>query len=272
LIRPTPEQLALLRPTERFWFATVDFCLRYLTGPLILWNRLNMMNVAKLMNGRRWQIHGREHIDEFTKTDRLIIASNHRSFFDFYVVGTILYIHTPLPKRFLFPVRSSFFYDSIFGGLVNGWMSGFLMFPPILREAPRRAFNQYSLDRISAELKGGGQVIGMHPEGKRGKGPTPYTLLKAQPGIGAILLSSPKTRVLPVFITGLSNSMKTEFSRTWASRDSFPIDVVFGAPLEFDDLREAGDKPRNHLAATQRTMAAIQALGQFHRVHIAGEE
>lgn len=272
MIRPTSAQLSLLRPIERFWYTIVDFCLRYLMGPLLLWNRLNMENMAKLMNGRRWRIHGAEHLEEFTKTDSLIIAANHRSFFDFYVVGTVLYIHTKLTKRILFPVRSTFFYDSIIGGLLNGWMSGFLMFPPILKDPRRRAFNQYALDRISAELQREGGVVGIHPEGKRGKGPTPYTLLRAQPGIGTIAISSPNTRVLPVFVTGLSNSMKEEFRRTWFRKGSFPIDVVFGAPIEFDDIRAAGNQMRNHMAATHRVMDAIQALGQFHRIHIAGEE
>ncbi len=270
--RPTPEQLALLRPLERFWFTVIDWLLRYFMAPLILWNRINMVHFAKLMNGPRWRTHGLEHLEALTDQDRLVIASNHRSFFDFYVIGPILYTQTRLSKRILFPVRSPFFYDSWIGGLVNGWMSGFFMFPPILRDPKRRAFNTYALQRISDELKHPGQLIGMHPEGTRGKGPDPYSFLRAQPGVGAIVLSSADTRILPVFVIGLSNSMKTEFGRTWFSKEDHPIDVLFGPVIDVEELRVQGNRLSLQIEVAHRTMTAIGELAEQHRASTLGEE
>jgi 1-acyl-sn-glycerol-3-phosphate acyltransferase len=250
---------------ERFWFSIADFCLRHLKGPLILWNRLNMVHFAKLMNGPRWVLHGAEHLEPLTDQDRLIVVSNHRSFFDFYVIGTLLYTRTRLSKHILFPVRSPFFYDSWIGGIINFMMAGFFMFPPIMRSKERRGFNTYALDRMVAELERPGQLLGIHPEGSRGKGADPHTMLKTQPGVGRILLAAPDVRVLPVFITGLSNNMATEFKRTWLSAEPHPIHVHFGAPIDFDDLRAEGQRLTIAMRASQRAMAGVAEQSDIHR-------
>ncbi len=265
MIRPTTEQLSLLHPLERFWYHVADFGLRRLKGLLILWNRLNMVHFAKLMNGRRWQIHGQEHLDGLTNQDRLVVVANHRSFFDFYVIGTVLYTQTQLSKHILFPVRSEFFYDSWLGGLINFWMAGFFMFPPILRDKSRRDFNTYALERMAAELERPGQLIGVHPEGTRGKSDDPYTFLQTQPGVGRIVLAAPGARVLPVFVLGISNSMKTEFGRTWFEHIEHPIHVHFGAPIEFDDLRAKGRRMSVAMAAAHRAMDGVKVLAEHHR-------
>jgi 1-acyl-sn-glycerol-3-phosphate acyltransferase len=268
MIQPTAEQLAQLRPMERFWFRIADFCLRRLMWLLILWNRLNMVNFAKVMNSRRWVVHGAEHLERLTNQDKLIVVANHRSFFDFYVAGTILFTQKHLSYRILFPVRSPFFYDFWAGGLINLWMAGFFMFPPIMRSKERRDFNKYALDRMVAELERPGQMIGIHPEGTRNKGDDPYTFLKTQPGLGQIVLAAPDTRVLPVFITGLSNNMMTEFKRTWFSRGKHPIDVHYGAPIEFDDLRAKGQRMTVAMQAAHRAMDGVKELAEDHRAMV----
>jgi 1-acyl-sn-glycerol-3-phosphate acyltransferase len=272
VISPTPEQLALLSPRERFWFRVADLSLRYLRGPLVLWNCVFMVHFAKLMNGSRWRVHGMEHVSVLTNRERIVMVSNHRSFFDFYVSGTFLFTRKSFSKRMLFPVRSEFFYDSWFGGFVNLLMSGFYMFPPVLRGPKRRNFNRYALDRMVAELEVPGQLIGIHPEGTRGKGDDPYTFLRTQPGAGQILLAAKGIHVLPVFVYGLSNSMKTEFYRTWFTREPHPIDIVYGPLIDFDDLRAKGNRLTLQLEASQRAMDAVSKLAHYHRTAIAGEE
>jgi len=265
VIRPSAHQLSLLKPMEKFWFRVVDFFLRNFKGPLILWNRLNMVHFAKTMNGRRWVIHGEENLAPLTDQDRLIIVSNHRSFFDFYVIGPVLYTRTRLSKHILFPVRAPFFYDRWVGGLVNLWMAGFFMFPPIMRSKERRDFNNYALQRMIAELERPGQLLGIHPEGTRNKGDDPYEFLPTQPGVGQVLLGAPDVRALPVFIIGLSNSMKTELKRTWWSKEDHPIHIYFGAPIEFDDLRKEGKRMSVSLRASHRAMDGVKALASKHR-------
>ncbi len=232
-----------------------------------------MVHFSWLMTGPRVRRWGMKHLNELGPTDCIIFVSNHRSFFDFYVIGPVLYNHTKLSKRILFPVRSKFFYDSAMGGIVNGLMSGFFMFPPIMRGKDKHAFNTYALDRMIAELERPGMLLGIHPEGTRCKSANPYEFLRPQPGVGAILSKSPHTRVVPVFITGLSNSMGTEFGRTWSKqREQHPIDVIFGAPMAFETLRAQGGRLSIQMQIAQQSMEAVSRLADYHRREIIGEE
>ena len=270
MIQPSREQLACLDPLERFWFRVTDFALRRLRPISILWNRIFMVHFSFLMTGPRVHRYGLEHLQGLGPTDRIIVVSNHRSFFDFYVIGPILYTASNLSKHILFAVRSTFFFDSIFGGILNGIMSGFFMFPPVMRQSSKRIFNSYALDRMTAEMERPGQQLGIHPEGTRGQSESPYELLRPQPGVGAILIRSPEARVLPVFITGISNSMVAEFKRTWfGPRKDHPIQVLFGPVVSFEDLREKGDRIAVHMQAAQRSMDAVAVLADQHRTMFA---
>ena len=75
-----------------------------------------------------------------------------------------------------------------------------------------------------------------------------------------------------MFITGISNGFGEEFRRTWGKqRKNFPIDVVFGAPIGFDDLRAEGNRLSVHMKMTQRSMDAVKELAEYHREEIAGK-
>lgn len=273
MIQPTAEQLQNIPKIERFWFRVVDFLLRNARPLLILWNRFFMVHFSWILTGPRIRRWGMEHLEALGPTDCVIFVANHRSFFDFYIIGPILYTRTKLTKRILFPVRSPFFYDTWLGGVVNGIMSGFFMFPPIMREKEKRAFNNYALDRMVAELDGPGMLLGVHPEGTRNKGDDPYSFLRPQPGVGTILAKSTHTKAVPVFVYGLTNSMGTEFSRTWFKRGKSPsIDVVFGPPIDFEDLRQQGTRLAIQMQMAKRCMAAVGELADHHRHEIASLE
>ncbi len=261
MIQPTREQLQTLGFIERFWFRVADFVLRFLQPLCILWNRMFMVHFSWMLTGRRVRVHGLEHLEELGKTDCVVFAANHRSFFDFYVIGPILYTRTRLSKHILFPVRAPFFYDRWVGGFVNAIMSAFFMFPPIVRDKSKRSFNGYSLDRMVAELERPGQQLGIHPEGTRGKGDDPYVMLRPQPGIGIILSRSAHTVAVPVFITGLTNNMGEEFRRTWGrNRGQNIIDVWFGPVQRFDELRQKGERLSVQMEIAQEVMTGIQRL------------
>jgi len=273
MIKPTAEQLENVPRMERFWFRVADFCLRFLRPLCIAWNRIIMVHFSYLMTGPRIRRWGMEHLEGLGPKDCIVFVANHRSFFDFYVIGPVLYQRTKLSKRILFPVRSTFFYDSWMGGIVNALMSGFFMFPPIMRDKGKRGFNGYALDRMVAELDRPGMLLGVHPEGKRNKNDDPYTFLRPQPGVGTILSRSPHTRVIPVFVTGLSNSMGTEFTRSWSKRRrDFPIDIMFGAPLEFEELRSQTPRLATHMQIASECMDAVAALGEKHRDEITSKD
>ena len=270
MIQPTNEQLQTLDFIERFWFRVADFTLRFLQPLSIGWNRLFMVHFSWLLVGSRIRVRGLEHIDHLGKTDSVVFAANHRSFFDFYVIGPLLYTRTTLSKRILFPVRAPFFYDRWIGGLINAVMSGFFMFPPIVRDKTKRGFNAYALDRIVAELGRNGQLLGIHPEGTRGKGDDPYSLLRPQPGVGIILSRSAHSHAVPVFITGLSNKMVEEFKKTWFQpRGAHPIDVWFGRPLDLTELREQGQRMSVQMAIAKTVMNGIEELASAHKAEAA---
>ena len=273
MIQPTAEQLENVPRLERFWFRVADFMLRRFRPLLIVWNRIFMVHFSWLLTGPRVRRWGMEHLESLGPTDCIIFVSNHRSFFDFYVIGPILYTRTKLNKRILFPVRSPFFYDSWIGGIVNAIMSGFFMFPPIMREKEKRAFNNYALDRMVDELDRPGMLLGVHPEGTRNKNDDPYSFLRPQPGVGSILAKSAHTRAIPVFVYGLTNGMGTEFKRTWFKRRrNHPIDVMFGPPIEFDDLRAKGTRLAIQMQMAKRCMEGVTDLSLTHRSEIKGEE
>lgn len=204
-------------------------------------------------------VHGLDRLPPLDPNRSYICASNHRSFFDLYVVTGYL-VKRGLPHRLVFPVRSEFFYDHPLGFFVNGAMSFFAMYPPIFRDPARASLNLSGLDEIASMLSRGGTFVGMHPEGTRGKGADPYTLLPAQPGLGRLIHRS-SAIVLPVFINGLVNDLRRQVTSNF-DRTGIPIHAVFGRPVDFSDLFERKGSPRVYRAVADRVRDVITELGQ----------
>jgi 1-acyl-sn-glycerol-3-phosphate acyltransferase len=192
----------------------------------------------------------------------VLFATNHRSFFDQYAVLLALWMgQTPWMKRLYFPVRSNFFYERPLGLLVNYLVGAGAMYPPIFRQAERTRLNKEALERIMSFLQEPGSLVGVHPEGTRGKGPDPYEMLPAQPGIGQIALQS-KPIVLPVFINGLSNDIVKDVRANYEPdiRRIRPCICVFGEPVEYDDLKAQKPRPALYKRTADRFRDAIIAL------------
>lgn len=214
-------------------------------------------------------VYGVERLPPLDPTQSFLLVSNHRSFFDLYVVIGDL-VRRGLPQRIVFPVRSKFFYTSPIGLFVNGVMSFFAMYPPIFRERKQAALNIASLDELTWLLRRGGVFAGLHPEGTRKRDDDAYTLLPAQRGVGRVIRDS-GVPVIPVFINGLINDLpeqvKSNFTRTGRK-----IVVVFGSPVDFGDLMQAPSTPKVHQALADRALAAIAALGNEERAYRAALE
>lgn len=265
MTRPTREQLALLRPTERVSFEVADFVNARLQRPQARWNAAFMGALIWSAGGRRLHVHGLDRIASLGKRARLLLMANHRSFFDFYVITAILFWKTNLSRRILFPVRSNFFYDHPAGPMLNAAMSGMAMFPPIVRDRNRASFNRYSLQRCLEELEKPGTIMGIHPEGTRNKSDDPYSFLPAQPGSGKLALET-TAPVIPIFIHGLSNDLPTEWKRNWVlPKEQNPIDVVFGEQIDLSDLRARGSRAATQKKAADRILDAIRQLATNHR-------
>lgn len=207
-------------------------------------------------------VYGVERLPEFDPDKSYIFVSNHRSFFDLYVVTAYL-VKRGMPHRLVFPVRSSFFYDKRLGLLVNGVMSFFAMYPPVFRERSRAALNLASLDEVVRLLRRGGAFVGIHPEGMRNKEGDPYELLPAQSGVGRIIHAS-RVTVVPVFVNGLTNDIVKQVGGNY-TRSGDRVVVVFGEPIDFGDMLSAPSSPRLHRRIADRTLEEIRKLGAEER-------
>jgi len=208
------------------------------------------------------QVHGVDRVPAWDRSKSYIVVSNHRSFFDLYVITAYL-VKRNMPHRLVFPVRSQFFYDRPLGLVVNGLMSFFAMYPPVFRERKRAALNLASLDEVSRLLRKGGAFVGLHPEGMRNKGDDPYALLPAQGGVGRIIQASRAT-VIPCFINGLGNDIVRQVGSNYA-RNGDPVTVVFGKPVDFGDMLDGAPSPRLHRRISEHALEAIRGLGEEER-------
>ncbi len=263
-IDPTPEELAVLSGMERFAFRVAHrmnqgrvkrfwtWCQRVIGAGWIHLSTYNLMRV-----------YGLEHVEAARHDRPLLLVANHRSFFDMFVVSTILFRQTHWSKTLYFPVRALFFYESLLGVLINFLMGWWSMYPPIFTANEKRLFDKYSLRRLTQLCnRGAGQVVGFHPEGKRNFNPDPYTYLRAQPGIGK-LIKDAAPQVLPVFIAGLGNNVVRQILCNWTGGEK--IRVHFGAPLDLAEHLAKKDHVRTYKEIGELVMSKIAELGEEDR-------
>jgi 1-acyl-sn-glycerol-3-phosphate acyltransferase len=227
---------------------------RFLRGVSYVWVRAGIAN--------RMLVEGLDDLMALRPDTGVMLVSNHRSFFDQYAMLLACYMGpVPWAKRLYFPVRSNFFYDQPLGIVVNAAVAAGAMYPPIFRQSERRALNDDALDRMVAIVRQRGNVLGMHPEGTRGKGPDPYTFLPAQPGVGKLALIA-RPLVIPAFILGLGNNalddIRANFTRD--ARGSRAIVTVFGPPVDYADLCVEKPRPTLYKKCADRFMAAVAKL------------
>lgn len=261
LPEPSRREWDLLTRVERVSFRLANLSARRLKWVAEVWHWLFLTPLVWLCIGRRLKVVGLDEL-KIRREQRLVVVANHSSFFDFVVVAASLHWWRCAPRRMLFPVRANFFYDRLLGLTVNLLLSGMCMFPPLVRESSRAAFNRYAINRIAAELNIPGTMVGLHPEGRRKRGKDAHKLLPARPGVGKVVLGVDQgVRVIPVFVGGLSNSMLEEFVKNWTSRRANPVELTYGQDIDFSDLRAHGSRPATDKQAADRCLQAIAALG-----------
>jgi 1-acyl-sn-glycerol-3-phosphate acyltransferase len=265
-LEPTAEEWAALSRFERFafrltrrmnrggWKRVWTLCQRTLGAGWIHVSTYNLM-----------QVFGLEHVEAASRERPLLLVANHRSFFDMYVVSTVLFRKTRWRKQLFFPVRGRFFYDTPGGVIVNFLMGWWSMFPPFFAggdnpKLDKREFDKFSM-RLLASLcrEGAGNVIGFHPEGTRNKGTDPYSFLRPRPGIGK-LIKDARPQVVAVFIAGLGNDLPRQVLGNW--RGGEPVRVHFGPLIDFSDFYDQRDSARTYKDIAEFAMSKIAELGE----------
>ncbi len=227
---------------------------RFLRGISYVWVRAGI--------SKRMIVEGLDDLKALQPPSGVMIVANHRSFFDSYAMLLACYMgKVGWAKSLQFPVRSNFFYDKALGIAINAAIAGGAMYPPIFRDKERRALNEEALDRMVEILKRKDSVLGMHPEGTRGKGPDPYELLPAQPGAGKVALLA-KPTVIPGFINGLGNNIVDDIRVTYTSeaRRSRAIVSIFGPPIDYSALAAEKPRPTLYKKCADLMMAEVKKL------------
>jgi 1-acyl-sn-glycerol-3-phosphate acyltransferase len=268
-LEPSHEELAVLSSFERFAFRLVrrmnrgrwkrfwTFCQRTLGAGWIHLSTYNIMNV-----------YGLENIEAASRDRPILLVANHRSFFDMYAVSTVLFYRTSWRKQLFFPVRGRFFYQSPLGLFVNLIMGWFSMYPAFFAtgENPipeKRVFDKFSFKVLAGLAReGAGNIIGFHPEGTRNKSDDPYSFLRAQPGVGKLIMDA-TPQVIPVFIAGLCNSLPRQIARNWNREDV--IRIHFGQQLDLTDELKKPDRLRTHKEIADLVMQKIGELAETDR-------
>ena len=239
-------------------------------GKRAQWLYLRTLTKAIVATAARYRtyVEGIDWMVDFQPDRGVVQAANHRSFFDQYVA--MLAYHTvgiPWARRMYFPVRSNFFYESPLGLLVNLGIGAGTMYPPVFRDPAKSELTKEGVNRVISFLQRPGTFVGVHPEGTRGKGPDPYELLPAQPGIGQIVLQA-RPIVIPLFINGLPTSdVVTGVLDNFRPgiRRTNPIIIVFGRPVDYSDLTTSKPRAALYKKCSDRILDDIRKLGERER-------
>jgi len=269
VLEPLAEELAVLSPFERFAFRVTHrmnqgrwkrfwtWCQSVFGAGWIHFSDYNLMHV-----------YGLENIEAVDHQRPILLVANHRSFFDFFTVSSVLFYRTRFGKQLFFPVRGRFFYQSIGGMFVNLIMGWWSMYPPFFAGGDKpipekREFDKYSFRRLTQICReGAGNVIGFHPEGTRNKGSDPYSYLRPQPGVGK-LIKAANPQVVPIFIAGLGNKLVKQVLGNWFGGD--PIRIHFGKQLDLAEYIAKKDHVRTYKEIGEFVMSKIAELGEVDR-------
>lgn len=262
MLHPTPEQLATLSRMER---AAFRICHEVNTRPVLkstahAWLKHFGCGWVHYFSRNLTHVYDLHHISTLNPDRGVVVVANHRSFFDLYSLTNTILRNTNWVKQMYFPVRSTYFYDRPDGIIVNAVMSALAMYPPIMRAPSKREFNKFSVEQLSQIASQKGALLGIHPEGTRNKTDDPYTLLPAQPGIGQIVHHA-RPIVVPVFILGLGNNFPAQVMSNFDGKGE-AITMVFGAPINLDQLLNAPGKLRTYKQISDKLCEAITILGE----------
>lgn len=184
-----------------------------------------------------------EGVENIPTTGPVIIASNHRSFFDSVVLPIVA------PRKVVFLAKEDYFTGTgVKGALIRGWFEGLGMVP-VDRKDTKAALD--SLD-IALDVLGRGEAFGIYPEGTRSRDGRSY---RGRTGVAHLALISGA----PVVPVGLVHTEKVQpVGSRWPRL--VKVTVRFGMPLEFTGKYDGVPSGRARREVTDQIMTAIVGL------------
>lgn len=268
--QPLPREVCdVLAPLERLH---VELALRMNRDPAKRWwswcQRAFGATWIALATRRLLRVHGLEQVRAAYPTGPLLLVANHRTYFDLFVVSSLLHRELPGRKRLYFPVVGQYYYQSWAGIALNQLFAFWSMFPPLFALPTHGASDRYALDLLSDLCaQGSGTILGIHPEGGRNRDPDPYSFMRCQPGTGKVIHSA-RPIVVPTFIAGMGNDLLQQVRRNWTGGE--PIRVWFGPPMAADSWSALPAKGSTYKRITDEVMEAVRALAEADRARYAG--
>ena len=189
----------------------------------------------------RLRVEGLEHVPA---SGPLILAANHCSYFDAFILATAL--PYPVAQQVFYLGFETFFRTRILGW----WARGVRVIPVDMDNFLVRAL------QASARILRGGKILCLFPEGERSADGRVRPFRK---GAG-ILVRELRVPVLPAYIAGSFEAWPR--GRTWPRLH--PVRVRFGTPVAAADLLD-GDGPRgadDPETVALRLRERVIALGQ----------
>ena len=133
----------------------------------------------------------------------------------------------------------------------------------VARHLEAQGVDQLGVAFVEEALQHRGTIVGYHPEGTRSKSDDPYTLLPAQPGVGAIIHRA-RPIVVPVFVLGLINDLPRQVRSNFDGTGE-PVNMVFGPPLDLSAFHAMPAEPSTYRAISEAVCAEIARLGARER-------
>jgi 1-acyl-sn-glycerol-3-phosphate acyltransferase len=188
----------------------------------------------------RPRIDGRDNVPA---DGPLIVASNHLSFIDSFIIPLVL------PRHVTFIAKQQYFEGTGLKGWFVRWFLTSLGHVPVQRGAQRGAMG--ALEQALEVLREGG-AFGIYPEGTRSKDGRLY---RGRTGIGWLVLAS-DAQVLPLGIIG-TDRMQPIGARLPRIRPRATVRI--GKPMDFTQYRDL-PPARARRAITDDVVSAIGEL------------
>jgi 1-acyl-sn-glycerol-3-phosphate acyltransferase len=202
--------------------------------------------------------HHFERIAKANFDNGVLVCANHRSYVDNFAVAVRTMAHIPSDVRMIAPARTEGLFDKPWGILINFFITGMNMYPPVVRSSRGAMWGKQVIQILSDLLRSGRTAIFIHPEGGRNKGSDPYHLMPAKPGLGKIIHST-RCDVFPVFLQGFPREPGA-FLKANLRRGQPLVHAVMGEPLDFSAERALPASPEIYREIGRRLMDAIAEL------------